>query len=145
MKRLILLGIVVFSACAYANDPRVDDLVKTPDEIVFQPNPEFKGLEAVVIAGNPSEKGPYVLRAKFRAGVLSKPHSHDQVRHVTVLKGTWHFGLGASGDCKGTKPVKAGGAAVHPKGIVHYDGACAGEAIVEITGVGPVKTTFVKQ
>lgn len=145
MKRLFLIGAVFLSIGAHATDLTIDDLVKTPDEIIFQPIPEFEGLEAAIIAGNPSEEGPYVLRVKFRAGVLSKPHFHDQARHVTVLKGAWHFGLGQGGECTGTKPVKAGGAAIHPNGIVHYDGACAGETIVEITGVGPVKTVFAIQ
>ncbi|WP_262696116.1 cupin domain-containing protein [Kordiimonas aquimaris] len=144
MKKFILLGIVIFSFGASATNQTIEDLVKTHDEIVFQPAPEFEGLEVALIAGNPNAPGPYVLRAKFAAGILSKPHSHDQIRHITVLKGIWHFGLGPSGSCDGTKPINAGGTALHPKGVVHYDGACGSETIVEITGIGPVKTTFVK-
>jgi hypothetical protein len=37
-------------------------------------------------------------------------------------------------------PMKAGSIVKHPAGGVHYDGAKDEEAIVQIIGMGPVKT-----
>ena len=103
----------------------------------------FPGLEAVFLAADPAEEGPYVLRVRFAPGVMSAPHFHDQDRHVTVLSGVWYAGTDASADPDKTTALGPGSFMIHPAGRVHYDGARDVEAIVQITGVGPVRTTFV--
>lgn len=141
MRATITMFISMFaSLAAYADDPGFVAL--TPDEMTFQPVPELKGIEGVLLYGDPGKPGFYVMRGKFGAGVLTPPHFHDQDRYVTVISGTWHFGTGEAGACEGTKPLGPGSFARHPKGAVHYDGACGGEAVVEISGMGPVKTTW---
>ncbi|MEE8371866.1 MAG: cupin domain-containing protein [Sphingomonadales bacterium] len=102
---------------------------------------EFPGIEAVFLAGNPSKAGPYVLLARFAPGVMSAPHSHDQDRHVMVLSGVWYAGTDASGDLEKTTALGPGDFMIHPAGGVHYDGAREVETIVQISGIGPVKTT----
>lgn len=41
-------------------------------------------------------------------------------------------------------PLSPGSYMKHPAGGVHYDGAKDGEVIVEIRGMGPVKTVFLE-
>jgi quercetin dioxygenase-like cupin family protein len=118
-------------------------IAQAADEIVLQAVPGLEGLTAAVLFGNPDKPGPYVLRIRFDKDVRSPPHSHDQDRFITVIEGTWHFGVGASGRCGGTKPLPAGSFAYHPKGAVHYDGSCGEPVTVEIRGEGPVTTDFV--
>jgi hypothetical protein len=75
---------------------------------------------------------------------MSRPHFHDQDRYVTVIKGTWWVALGPEADTfdpSKTKPMKAGSIVKHPAGSHHYDGAKDEEVIVQIIGMGPVKTT----
>lgn len=111
------------------------------DEMEFGPVPDLPGLEFVILAGDPSQPGPYVLRAKFGPGMTTPPHYHDQDRFVSVISGVWAFGTGKSGDCAETIPLTAGAFAMHPKGAAHYDGSCNGEVVVvQITGIGPVNT-----
>ena len=105
----------------------------------------FPGLEAVLLAGDPAEEGPYVLRVRFAPGVMSAPHFHDQDRHVIVLSGVWYAGTDASADPEKTTALSPGSFMIHPAGGVHYDGARDVEAIVQITGIGPVRTTFVER
>ena len=41
------------------------------------------------------------------------------------------------------EPIGTGGFMLHPAGLHHYDGSKDGEVIVQITGMGPVKTVDV--
>src|ERR1051325_2035435 len=54
-------------------------------------------MESVVVAGDPSKPGIYVIRNRFPPGVMSRPHFHNQDRYVTVIKGTWWTAVGADG------------------------------------------------
>lgn len=115
------------------------------NNIEWQDVPQLPGLSAALIKGNPETQGLYIMRVKFGPGVKSPPHHHDQDRFVTVISGTWSFGVGEDFTCDNTVPLEAGSYAVHPRGAVHFDGSCGEEVIVEITGMGPVKTEFVGQ
>ena len=133
---------LLISATAIAGEHR-DFIALTGDEIAFQGAQGIEGVTFAPIKGSPEEEGIYVMRARFDSGVLSKPHHHDQDRHITVVSGTWYFGTDASGTCDGAKPLPAGSFGFHPKGAVHYDGSCGEPAVVEITGMGPVKNVWV--
>lgn len=101
-------------------------------------------LQQIVIHGDPSEEGLYILRARFPAGVTSIPHTHNQDRFVSVIEGTWYAGTDASHDINRTTRIPAGGYMLHPAGAVHYDGANhEAPVIVEIRGMGPVVTETV--
>jgi hypothetical protein len=111
------------------------------DDLHFTDN---KAMQAIVILGDPTKPGLYVLRNRFPPGVMSRPHFHNQDRYVTVIKGTWWTASGPSADVfdpSKTTPVKTGGFMFHPAGGHHYDGAKDEEVIVQIIGMGPVTTT----
>ena len=93
------------------------------DEMEWKDYPGLPGVKFVVLAGNPSQPGLYVIRAKFAPHTMSRPHWHPEARYVTVLKGTWWAGTGESLDPDRTTPIPAGGFAIHAPGKVHYDGA----------------------
>ena len=102
------------------------------------------GATSVVVFGDPSKPGIYIVRNTFAPGRGSRPHFHNQDRYVTVIKGTWWVALGPESDVYDpTKMIamKPGSFVFHPANGHHYDGAKDEEAVVEITGVGPVTTT----
>ena len=100
------------------------------------------GMAAVPVFGDPSKPGMYVYRNRFGPGATSRPHFHDQDRWVTVIKGTWHTAEGDVFTPSKMVPIKTGGFMFHPAGLHHYDGSQDGEeVIVQIMGMGPVKTT----
>lgn len=99
----------------------------------------------VSVVGDPSQPGIYAIRRRFKPGEMSKPHFHDQDRLVTVIKGTWYSGEGNVLDPSKTVPMKPGSFMLHPAGLHHFDGAKDEEVIVQIIGVGPVKTIDVDQ
>jgi len=135
---LVLVGT---ATAAQNNEPGYGFVHIQSADIPYAPDPDFPGLGYAVLSGDPDKTGTYVIRLKIPPGLVFPPHYHDQDRHVTVISGVWAFGTGNSGKCKDTTPLTAGAYVFHPKGAVHFDGAC-GEAPVEvqIIGQGPVKT-----
>src|SRR3954451_24248185 len=52
------------------------------------------GIETVVLKGDPSKPGLYVLALRAAPNMTIQAHSHKDDRIATVLKGTWYFGYG---------------------------------------------------
>jgi quercetin dioxygenase-like cupin family protein len=99
------------------------------------------GATQVVIAGDPSKPGMYVVQTTFAPGRIGRPHYHDQDRYITVIKGTWWVSLGPEADDYNPSKMvamKAGSFVFHPAFGHHYDGAKDEEAVVRIMGMGPV-------
>src|SRR4026209_2475120 len=128
------------SAVAYgqAGAPGAKFLSLQPEEI--RP---AEGAPQVVISGDPSKPGMYVVQNTFAPGLGSRPHYHDQDRYVTVIKGTWWVSLGPESDVYDPSKMvamKAGSFVFHPAFGHHYDGAKDEEVVVRIMGMGPVTT-----
>jgi quercetin dioxygenase-like cupin family protein len=102
-----------------------------------------EGATQVVISGDPTKAGMYVVQNTFAPGRGSRPHFHDQDRYITVIKGTWWVSLGPESDVYDPSKMvamKAGSFVFHPAFGHHYDGAKDEEAVVRIMGMGPVTT-----
>jgi len=128
------------SAVAYgqAGAPGAKFISLQPEEI--RP---AEGATQVVISGDPSKPGMYVVQNTFAPGRGSRPHFHDQDRYITVIKGTWWVALGPESDVYDPSKMvgmKAGSFVFHPAFGHHYDGAKDEEAVVRIMGMGPVTT-----
>jgi len=133
----------VAGALAISSGPSVDAQQSRPpvvDKDHLRMDPE-QGLTSMTVLGDPSKPGIYVVRNRFAAGNTSRPHFHDQDRFVTVIKGTWFTDEGDVFRADKMVPIKTGGFMYHPAGYHHYDGAKDEEVIVQIMGMGPVKTT----
>jgi len=144
-QRLPWLFLLVASAVGSAQNQQMASgfINLQAAEVPFQTVPDVEGLRYAVLSGDPESAGVYVVRLKISAGLTFSPHYHDQDRHVTVISGVWAFGTGDSGKCEDTVPLTAGAYVLHPKGSVHFDGACGDEPVeVQIMGLGPVTTTW---
>ena len=106
-----------------------------------------EGSRQVVLFGNPREAGLYVVRITFGPGQGSRPHFHNQARHITVMKGTWWVSTGARSDVydpEYMRRVEAGSFIYEPPDGHHYDMAKDEEVTVQIMGMGPVVTTGIE-
>ena len=127
----------VSMSSSFAAEDEKGFVILHPNEIKFEPNPAGSGPDLTVIAGDPTKEGFYIIRARFKPGVMSQPHMHPGDRHVTVISGTWWAGKGTMFDPNSTTPLGPGSYMLHPAGEPHFDGAKDVEAIVEIKGMGP--------
>jgi hypothetical protein len=112
-------------------------VIVKPDELKWQLSGSDSAPDVAVLYGDPQKEGFYILRARFHPGVMSRPHTHPNDRHVTVISGTWWAGTGKTFDPSKTTPLPPGSYMMHPKGEAHFDGAKDAEVIVEIKGFGP--------
>ena len=130
---LLLCSLIVASS---ANTAPADESISgfvhfQAADVPYKVVPDIPDLGYVVMSGDPEEAGIYVVRLKIPPGRTFPPHHHDQDRYITVISGVWAFGKGYSGECEDTVPLTAGAYVMHPKGAVHFDGAC-GEDVVEV-------------
>jgi len=107
----------------------------TPDDLNWTISEN--GPDRVVVAGDPTQEGFYIIRVRFRAGAYSRPHYHPNDRHVTVISGVWYTGTGNEVDWDQAVPLHPGSYMMHPGGAVHWDGAMDEDVVVEIKGMGP--------
>ena len=139
--------VTLLSAIAFASGQIV-----TPDAHGFiAASPEDlqppEGTRSVRILGQGSQPGMYVQRYTFAAGTGGRPHFHDQARYITVIEGTWWVALGpeaATYDPDTMVPMRAGSFLFEPANGIHYDQARDEAVTVQITGMGPVKTTMLE-
>lgn len=90
-----------------------------------------------ILYGDPETVGqPFVMRIRELPGTVVPPHSHPVDEHITVVKGTWYFGLGEKFDARVLHELQAGAYAFAPKESWMF-GYAPDEAIVQVHGVGP--------
>jgi quercetin dioxygenase-like cupin family protein len=147
-----IVVVLALTGGALATLPRVFAAVDShgfvilkPDELKYEPNETGSGPDIAVVYGDPTKAGFYIIRARFKPGVMSRPHTHPTDRHVTVISGTWWAGKGTVFDPSKTTPLGPGSYMMHPAGEAHFDGSKEGEVIVEIKGIGPAPSVPVKQ
>jgi quercetin dioxygenase-like cupin family protein len=105
-------------------------------------------VRSVLIYGDPSKPGMYVMRITFAPGTGSRPHYHSTARYITVIKGTWYTSYGPESDVydpDNMTAVPEGTFIYQPPGGHHYDMAKDEAVTVQIMGVGPVVTTSIPQ
>ena len=136
----ILLGSVTLAVSAQTPQPKpqAGPLVDS-SRLLVQIEQTPAGTSRVY--GDPAQPGIYVSRVALRANAKSRPHYNDQDQIVTVLKGTWWVGKGEVFRQDRLVAVREGGLMYLPAKLAYYDVAGSGDVILQITGVGPVRTT----
>jgi hypothetical protein len=93
------------------------------------------------VYGDPAQPGMFVNRVRLSPNTKNRPRYSDQDQFVTVLKGTWWVGKGEVFKQDKLVAVHEGALMYLPAKLTYYDVAGSGEVILQITGVGPVKST----
>ena len=152
MRRPVLAPVLWLAACASASEspPRgatatafaspVTGVVARSAGAADRPQLHaFRGMstDSEVIHGDPDAPGqPFVIRIRELAGGIVPPHSHPVDEHITVLEGTWWFGVGERFDRSRLTALPAGSYAFAPKGTTMF-GWAPEAAVVQVHGVGP--------
>ena len=138
-----LIGGFMVGAAPAAGD-KAEHIMVAPDAVKWGAAPPSMptGAQWAVIEGDPTQAGPFTFRVKVPAGYKLPPHKHPNIEHVTVLSGTFHFGMGEQFDESKVKPMPAGSFVVIPTDSPHYF-LTKDETVVQVHGVGPWGITFV--
>jgi quercetin dioxygenase-like cupin family protein len=140
--RLVVAALAV--ALAYPDpDPHApggagNASLNSPDTIVWKDGPASlpKGAKIAVLEGDPSKEGPFVFRVKIPDGYRVPPHVHPKTERITVISGTFNFGMGDKFDETKTRPMPTGTYGYWPEGMAHFVWA-KGETVLQFHGNGP--------
>jgi hypothetical protein len=114
-----------------------------PEDIDWQPFPAFPpSARLAVIVGDPSRRGPYVVRVKVPHGVKLMPHSHREDRIYTVMSGVFYIGRGDQFDERKLEAFPPGAVVVLPGGTHHFHWAKSGEYVTQVTAIGPISLEY---
>jgi hypothetical protein len=142
-RRLIALAFVL--ACS-ANTAIADDMKKPVNsgDLKWGPAPPTlpKGAEIIVLSGDLSKDGPFVLRLKMPSGYKVPAHNHPTDEYATVISGNFHIGMGDKLDEKKAIELTAGGYAEAPAKMNHY-GWTSSPSVIQLHGQGPFGITYV--
>ena len=110
-----------------------------PEEIDWRPFAAFPpAVRLAVLAGNPSEPGPYVIRVRVPSDTKLMPHRHPEDRVYTVMSGVFYIGVGERFDPSAMRAYPAGSLIVLPGDTFHFHWARSGEYITQVTAIGPL-------
>ena len=114
------------------------------DKIVWGDAPPNlpRGAKLAVISGDPSMPSPFVVRLQMPAGYTIAPHWHPTDEHVTVLSGTFAFGMGDTIEKATMQDLPAGGYALMPAEMHHYAMAKTA-ATIQVHANGPFVLNYV--
>lgn len=124
--------------------PAVQHAMVAPSALVWGDGPPGlpPGAKAAVVAGDPSQAVPFVLRATMPAGYTVPPHWHPTVENLTVLSGTVAIGMGDTADPTAMTSLPPGGFVVLPSEMRHTFVAKTA-ATIQVHGMGPFGITYV--
>jgi quercetin dioxygenase-like cupin family protein len=125
-------------------DAKKGEVLVTPSDFKWQDGPPSlpKGAKMMVLDGDPSREGTFIIRVKLPDGYRIAPHTHPKDERVTVLAGTLYFGMGGQFDEQAAKALPAGSYARAPAGMRHFAWA-KGETVVQVHGEGPFTIHYV--
>ena len=115
-----------------------------PENLDWKPFAAFPPLvRLAVVAGQPSEPGPYMIRVRVPGGVKLMPHRHSEDRIYTVISGVFYIGVGEEFDPEKLEAYPPGSVIVLPGKTPHFHWAKSGEYISQVTAIGPLGFAYV--
>jgi len=114
------------------------------EDIDWRPFPAFPPTARLaVLAGEPTQPGPYLIRVRIPGGVKLMPHTHREDRIYTVISGVFYIGLGETFDESKLVAHAPGTVLVLPAGQPHFHWARSGEYITQVSAIGPLGIAYI--
>lgn len=78
------------------------------------------GIRTTVVAGDPTQAGPYTIRLSTPANTKIQAHPHRDNRTAIVISGVWYFGYSPIAGEEEDKALPAGSFYTAPGGVAHF-------------------------
>jgi quercetin dioxygenase-like cupin family protein len=152
LKTLYAAGsLALLIAAGYAATLSSSELRLTPLEVDALPTRDsgagtsvVAGIRTTVVAGDPTQAGPYTIRLSIPANTTIQAHTHRDNRTAIVMSGVWYFGYGTVAGAASEKALPVGSFYTEPSGVAHFAQTKTDPVIVYITGNGPTDTVYIK-
>ena len=129
---------------AKSAEPEASFKTILPEDIDWKPFAALpSSVRLAVIAGQPSEAGPYMIRVKVPGGLKLMPHRHSEDRIYTVISGVFYIAEGDEFDADKLEAYPPGAVIVLPGNTSHFHWAKSGEYIAQVTAIGPLGFEYV--
>lgn len=135
---------IAYGAVAIGEGGQAGHAVTPPDKLIWKDLP-LPGAKQAVLYGDPKKEGPYTMRVKFPPNTKNAPHFHPDNRQATVISGTWYFGHGDNLDQAQATTLPAGTFFTEPAKAIHYNFTLSDEVVIQISGMGPTGTEYLKK
>jgi quercetin dioxygenase-like cupin family protein len=147
VSSLFVAGVIVIAGATSTVTAESSEAHKivSPQEVKWGPAPDVlpAGAQAVVLLGDPSKEGLFVLRLKFPKGYRVAPHTHSVWEVVTVISGTFRLGMGETADQLKARPLPAGSFVALPPDHVHHVFIDEDDTVIQISTNGPWDLNYV--
>lgn len=95
------------------------------------------GAKVALLEGDPKAAAPFTMRIKLPPNLKIGVHTHPAVERVTVLSGTFYFGIGDKFDRAKAEAYRTGDGFIVPAGMPMYAYTGKAESILHLQGTGP--------
>ena len=113
------------------------------EDVQWRPFAAFPpAARLAVLVGDPSRRGPYVIRVKLPSGTRMMPHRHPEDRLYTVISGVFYIGLGDHFDESKLTAHAPGSLIVLPGNTPHFHWAKSGDYVTQVSAVGPLGLSY---
>jgi quercetin dioxygenase-like cupin family protein len=124
---IITASLGLFFAVAYAAPLSSPQVRLTPNEVDSMQAHDsgagtsgVSGIRTAVVAGDPTQAGPYTIRLSIPANTKIQAHTHRDNRTAIVISGVWYFGYGPIAGEADEKALPAGSFYTEPGGVAHF-------------------------
>jgi quercetin dioxygenase-like cupin family protein len=141
----MLLAVAFLQVRLSAEDTQSADMrLYPPTTIEWKEGPASlpPGAKMVLLEGDPTKEGTFVMRLQFPDGYHIPPHTHPKTERVTVISGAFYLATEGKLDRSDAKKLPAGSFGYWPAGMKHAAWA-EGETVVQLHGVGPWQINYV--
>jgi len=149
---VLAVSLIGWSVAQAANEKKMQPRASQPKHIVITPSdinwvdapPALPpGAKIAVLEGDPTKPGPYTVRLKFPANYKIPAHWHTKIERLTIISGTFHWGMGDKLDTAQGKAFPAESFVFIPAKMNHFAWAGDEETVVQINGNGPFDITYI--
>ena len=149
MKHQFLTGVMLIASLMIACNQKksgVDFGSKPPisAQSIIPESPDTmlsNGRRNIFLVGRREMQGFFAERSIFPSGYRSYPHTHSENINLTVISGTFNLALTSNPDSASVAKVYGPGSfVIIPANQSHFEWFVE-TTVMDITGIGPVKTT----
>lgn len=126
----------------YNQEQQPTPIFITPDQLHWNSIESLPGAYCALLDGDPSKKGPYIVRLKLPANYKVPPNWQTATIFVTVISGSYHIGVGDKFDREQGKTLMAGSSVVIPSKSHLYFWTTQ-EVILQVHGIGPWNVHYI--
>jgi quercetin dioxygenase-like cupin family protein len=151
--RNVLVGVVLVASASLVQSPANRSAGQSPanfttirlDQLHWIKNADLSGRLNATIFGDRAKAEPFGYVVKWPPHATAPAHTHPEMRHAVVLKGTFYHAFGTKFDPNKVEARPQGTFFDEPLGEAHFGLTKDEEVILYFVGVGPDRMDIIER